>query len=257
MDMDEVLGKFDAQVRRDGVPEAGGRVDRVGGVVRHVGGWTGALWSGLDEEGADAAIAGELGWLASAEGRGREYEWKLYAHDRPADLGERLARAGFTAEEPETLMVAEVAGLDKEPRTPEGVRLEVVTGADGVEVLTRVHEAAFGTSAASLREQLLEQVARAPETMRMVVAVAGDEPVSAARMEIYPGTEFAGLWGGGTVPRWRGRGIYRALIAHRARTAEELGVRYLQVDAAETSRPILERLGFAALSVTTPYLLQG
>jgi hypothetical protein len=35
--------------------------------------------------------------------------------------------------------------------------------------------------------------------------------------------------------------------------AAERGYRYAQVDAAPTSRPILERLGFAELAKTTPY----
>jgi GNAT superfamily N-acetyltransferase len=83
--------------------------------------------------------------------------------------------------------------------------------------------------------------------------MAGDRPVSAARMVVYPGTGFAGLWGGGTAPQWRGRGIYRALVARRMQVAAELGCEYLQVDATDMSRPILERLGFRALSVTTPY----
>lgn len=50
-----------------------------------------------------------------------------------------------------------------------------------------------------------------------------------------------------------GRGIYRALVAHRARIAAERGYRYLQVDASSESRPILHRLGFVPLSTTTPY----
>jgi GNAT superfamily N-acetyltransferase len=73
-------------------------------------------------------------------------------------------------------------------------------------------------------------------------------------MELVPGTSFAGLWGGGTDARWRGRGIYRALVAHRARAALDRGYRYLQVDASDQSRPILERLGFETLSTTTPYV---
>jgi GNAT superfamily N-acetyltransferase len=73
-------------------------------------------------------------------------------------------------------------------------------------------------------------------------------------MELIPGTRFAGLWGGGTVEAWRGRGIYRALVAHRARIAADRGYRYLQVDASDESRPILERLGFAPLTTTTPYV---
>jgi GNAT superfamily N-acetyltransferase len=69
-----------------------------------------------------------------------------------------------------------------------------------------------------------------------------------------PGTEFAGLWGGSTRAQWRGRGIYRALVARRAQLAAERGVRYLQVDASSDSRPILERLGFLAVTTTTPYV---
>jgi GNAT superfamily N-acetyltransferase len=69
-----------------------------------------------------------------------------------------------------------------------------------------------------------------------------------------PGTRFAGLWGGGTVEAHRGRGIYRALVAQRARAAVDRGYRYLQVDASSQSRPILERLGFHPLSTTTPYV---
>lgn len=85
-----------------------------------------------------------------------------------------------------------------------------------------------------------------------LVVLADGEPVSSARMELYPGTDFAGLWGGGTVAEWRGKGIYRALVAYRARIATERGYRYLQVDASAMSAPILDRLGFTALGTTTP-----
>jgi GNAT superfamily N-acetyltransferase len=72
-------------------------------------------------------------------------------------------------------------------------------------------------------------------------------------METAPGTGFAGLWGGGTVPEWRGRGLYHALVAHRARIAADRGHPWLQVDASDDSRPVLGRLGFTVLSTTTPY----
>jgi GNAT superfamily N-acetyltransferase len=263
MEKDEVLAEFDRQMRREAAPEgAGARIEAVGGVLRHVGdgpqGWTGVLWSDLDEDTADAAVAAQAAWVAGPEGRGREFEWKLYAHDRPADLGERLRRAGFTPEETETLMVAEVAALPQEVRLPEGVRLEPVTDVAGVDLVAAVHEQAFGTSAARLRDRLVDQLPQTADgTLSMVVAMAGDVPVSAARMEIQPGTDFAGLWGGGTLAEWRGRGIYRALVAHRAAQAAARGVRYLQVDASDDSRPILRRLGFEVLDTTTPYLLQG
>jgi GNAT superfamily N-acetyltransferase len=86
------------------------------------------------------------------------------------------------------------------------------------------------------------------------VAEAGGQVVSSAWLVFKPGTQFAGLWGGATRPGWRGRGIYRALVARRAQFAAARGVRFLQVDASDESRPILERLGFVAITTTTPYV---
>jgi hypothetical protein len=43
-------------------------------------------------------------------------------------------------------------------------------------------------------------------------------------------------------------------VAHRAGLAVAAGFRYLQVDASADSRPILERLGFAVVATTTPYI---
>lgn len=252
-DTQDLLLTFDEQMRR-----GTGGVATPWRTVRQVDdgadGWAGVVFSDLDERTADAAIAAEAAWADGPLGTAREFEWKLYAHDRPADLGARLSAAGFTAGAPETLMVAEVAALPQRPAVPAGVRLETVTDAAGVERAVAVHEQAFAASADRLRSRLLHQLAQAPHTLHLVVAMAGDVPVCAARMEVHPGTDFASLWGGGTVPHWRGRGVYRALVAHRAGLAAGLGVRYLQVDASDDSRPVLERLGFAALDVTTPYV---
>lgn len=259
MDRDELLALFDRQMRRNARPDGpGARIEQADGVVRQVcaaeHGWHGILWSGLDEATADGVIRAQVAHFTAL---GREFEWKLYSHDRPADLAGRLRAAGFVPEPAETLMVAPVSALSLDAGPPEGVRLQPVTDAAGVDLLTEVHEQAFGTPGNRLRERLLEQLAQDPDRIVAVLALAGDRPVSSARMEFCPGTDFAGLWGGGTVPEWQGRGIYRALIAHRARIAGERGVRYLQVDASDQSRPILERLGFTALSVTTPWVFSA
>jgi ribosomal protein S18 acetylase RimI-like enzyme len=251
MDHDEVLSLFDHQMR-----QRGDGAERAGDVVRQVGAdgdWNGVVWSGLDSATAGAAIAGQVRYFTDL---GRDFEWKLYSYDRPDDLGARLRAAGFTPEPEETLMVAEIRDLPTDVELPDGIRLEPVTDAAGVDLLVDVHKQAFGTSGARLREQLLAQLAQTPDTIGMTVALAGEQPVCGARMELHPGTDFASLWGGGTPPAWRGRGIYRALIAHRARIAAASGYRFLQVDASSQSRPILQRLGFAALSTTTPYVYE-
>ncbi|MCX5059768.1 MULTISPECIES: GNAT family N-acetyltransferase [unclassified Streptomyces] len=254
MDHAGVLALFDHDMRQGAQPDGlDARVERVGGVVRQVGsarGWNGVVWSDLAERDADAVIAEQIAYFS---GLGLEFEWKLYGHDLPLDLGRQLRAAGFEPEPAETLMIAEAARLDLDAEPPEGIRLLPVTDAAGVDLLADVHEKAFGTDGSRLRHQLLTRLTGEPDTIVATVALAGDVPVSAARMELVPGTRFAGLWGGGTVEAWRGRGVYRALVAHRARAAVERGYRYLQVDASSQSRPILERLGFEPLTTTTPY----
>ncbi|MFI2436003.1 GNAT family N-acetyltransferase [Streptomyces sp. NPDC018693] len=255
MDHAAVLALYDREMREGARPDSpGARVERTGAVVRQVapaGGWNGVVWSGLDASDAEAAIAEQVAYFT---GLGLEFEWKVYGHDRPADLARRLLAAGFTAEPEETLMVGESEALSPHVEPPEGVRIVPVTDRAGVDLVAEAHRKAFGKDASWLRELLLDRLADDPGATVALVALAGEAPVSSARMELVPGARFAGLWGGGTVDGWRGRGIYRALIAHRARVAAERGYRYLQVDASDQSRPILERLGFAPLSTTTPHI---
>ncbi|MFC8126940.1 GNAT family N-acetyltransferase [Streptomyces sp. NPDC057302] len=259
MDLEAVLAAYDRQIRRGAQADSAGVcVERVGAVVRQTGAahdWNGVHWADVDAATADAVIAEQVRHYGSL---GREFEWKLHSHDSPADLADRLLAAGFVPEPAETMLVAEVADLPTEPVLPEGVRLLPVTDAAGARLMADAHDVAFGEDSSDLGERLakrvLAQLTETPDTIVAVVAMAGDVPVSSARMEFCPGTDFAGLWGGGTAPEWRGKGIYRALIAHRTRIAAERGYRYLQVDATEDSRPILQRLGFEQLSVTTPYV---
>ncbi|GAA1263362.1 GNAT family N-acetyltransferase [Kitasatospora nipponensis] len=254
MNPQSVLNLFDRQLRREASPDGPGAVvQRIGAVVRQDGGeagWNGILWCDLDEAGADAAIAEQVRYFAAL---GREFEWKHYSHDRPADLPRRLLAAGFEAGPAESLLVAEAAALPGPEALPDGVRLLPVTDEASARLFGRTHDEAFGTDGSRYVGMLLAQLAEAPEQVAAVVAMAGDEPICGARMEFHSGTDFASLWGGGTVPAWRGRGVYRAVVAHRARLAVERGYRYLQVDALPTSRPILQRLGFQELGTTTPY----
>lgn len=260
MDDAQLLAAFNDQVRRGTADDGPGtRTEVDGPVVRRVAeggpGWSGITWSQLaDAAAADEVIARQVSYFRDLA---PQFEWKLYDYDQPPDLGRRLEAAGFTPDDPEAVMVAEVADQVAEVALPDGVRLRQVTGEAGVEALIEVHGRVFGGDQSQLRYALLGQVRQAPDRMAMVLAVAGRELVCAARINFLAGTEFAGLWGGGTLPAWRGRGIYRALVAYRARLAAERGYRYLNVDASADSEPILRRLGFRGLARTTPYVWTG
>ncbi|MDP9239508.1 MAG: GNAT family N-acetyltransferase [Actinomycetota bacterium] len=259
MDVSDVMARYDAQLRRDATaPAPPARTERDGLVVRWLndaeeGGWEAVLWSDLDESNADAQIAHELAFFAA---RGRRFEWKHHDYDKPADLPARLIAAGFEPEEEEALVVAEIAGLTADVTdytVPEGVRLVPVTDAAGIDLVVAVHDEVFGIDHSWLRREMLSRLGT-PEAEAAVVAMAGDRAVCAGRAEFHIGTDFASLWGGGTLPEWRGRGIYRALVGYRARLAAERGFRFLQVDSSPDSQPILQRLGFVRLTTTTPYV---
>ena len=248
-----MLAAFDEQMRRHPVPGPGMRVEVAERVTRTVGtdgSWSSVVWSDLPDADADEVIAAEIA------GSSGSFEWKLYSHDRPADLPERLEAAGLRAEPVETLMVAEIAELDLPVADPAGVRLAGVEDEAGVAVMLSVHDAVFGsgTTNAATVESVRAALGLHPRPIEAVVAWADDVAVSAGRVEFHEGTEFASLWGGSTLPDWRGRGVFRALVAHRATLARDRGYQYLQVDALPTSRPILERMGFHPLAQTTPWL---
>ncbi|HEY9473623.1 MAG TPA: GNAT family N-acetyltransferase, partial [Mycobacteriales bacterium] len=253
-----VLEAFDQQIRRHPEPEApDGHVEHDGNVIRSLsaaGGWAGVVWCDLDRVSADAVIAAQISRFARQP---RSWEWKHYSYDQPEDLPDRLLAAGFTPQPAETLLVAQIADLTLEVPPPDGVELLVVTDEQGVEAFVSVHDQVFGGDYSGFGATLLADLTRQPATAAAVVAVAGHTPVAAGRLEFHHGTDFASLWGGGTLPAWRGRGVFRSLVAHRARMAAARGFRYLQVDATADSRPILQRLGFVELATTTPFTHPG
>lgn len=252
-----VLARYDAQLRRDaraGIP--GARVERDGPVVRWVAddpaGWEAVIFSDVDTANADEVIAGQLAYFRE---RGRRFEWKHHSYDLPADLADRLRAAGLQPEPAEALMVAETATLSVDGPPPPGITLRPVRSAEEVDMVVGLREEVFGSPDDGLRQQLTSRLAE-PESGAAVLAMDGRRPVCAGRVEFHPGSDFASLWGGGTLPQWRGRGIYRAVVGYRAALARARGRRYLQVDASAQSEPILLRLGFVRLATTTPYVWQ-
>lgn len=212
---------------------------------------------GVDGAELDALIARQRDFYAA---RGESVEWKLHGHDRPADLPDRLRAAGFEPEEQETVVIGLAGPLTADGDLPEGVRLREVRDRVDLDRITRMESAVWGGDRAWQAESLETEVATDPDGITIVVAEAGardGDPgtvVSAGWIRFVRGTAFATLWGGSTLAQWRGRGIYRALVAYRARLAVARGFTHLEVDASDDSRPILQRLGFVAVTTTTPYV---
>jgi GNAT superfamily N-acetyltransferase len=216
VDSTEILSQFDEQMRRRAAPES----------LFVSEGWSAVLWR-PDDGNVEPLVA-----------RMRELpgyvEWKYYSHDGP-ELRERLVAAGLEPDDEETVVVAEAASI---PPPPDDVELRIVTDE-------------FVDLAASVFGDRFEL----PERAVAVVAMVDGQPVSGGRVDFEDGVEFAGLFGGITLPEYRGRGLYRATVAKRAELARERGYRWLYSDALPTSRPILERVGFVPITTTTPFTL--
>jgi len=243
MTRSEILALFDAERRAEPLPEPGVHYEWAGAVLRATGVQNWIERAELDDVDVDAVIATEAAYFRSI---GAAVEWKVYGHDRPADLGRRLAAAGFGPEEPETLMIYDLGGGPPSGGSPAGIVIRRITDTSGLADLIAVQREAFGEDRKGMAEALGRRLGE--PALGLYVAYANLVPIAAARLEMPPGRSFAGLWGGGTLPAYRHRGVYRGLVAARAEEASRRGYRFLRVDGRETSRPILERLGFVALT---------
>jgi hypothetical protein len=114
----------------------------------------------------------------------------------------------------------------------------------------------FSAFDAAIADRIIdEQIAHYRALGREFEWKAGPQAVSAGWLRCHPDRGFGEPWGGSTLADHRRRGIYRAMVACRARAAHDRGVRFLAVDAGAVSRPILERLGFVYLATTVPCTL--
>lgn len=253
-----LLSVYDEQLREQAEMLGATRYDRDGPLWRGTFGSRGFVTyrdlGGLTGSALDQLIARTV-TSYSEDLSVTSFEWKTRGHDVPADLPERLVAHGLVAEERETVMLGEAALLALDLPLPVGVRVRRIDNqADPLPDLVRAaaaQERAFGMPFRV--EELVRRLEERRDLIEFWVAEVKGEVVSTGRLEVVPGTECAGVWGGGTVPEWRGQGIYRALTAERAKSALRRGVRYIHSDSTEFSRPILQRSGLLPVTTTTPY----
>jgi GNAT superfamily N-acetyltransferase len=254
---DELLAVYDAEVRgsfAEHLP-GGWAIEQDGPVARCTTPRSG--FAMLTEDAADLAheelVALVDRTFAYYGERGLGFEWKTFDHDRP-DLVPLLVERGARADPHEAIVMGLASALAAEPTLPAGLTLTSVTDRADLERIAELMSEVWGEDRSWLADDLEARLA-SPEPIEIFVVKDGDRAVSAAWLVPLPGTRVAGLWGGSTRATYRGRGIYRALVAHRARIALERGYPILQVDASDDSRPILERLGLHVVGGTTPYVV--
>ncbi|MCO4238238.1 hypothetical protein NG697_14590 [Pseudarthrobacter sp. MDT3-26] len=120
-------------------------------------------------------------------------------------------------EDRETVLVGETAAMAGEPVVPEGIQVRLARELPDLERIAAMKSEVWAADYSWVAADLSERLASDPENLVVFLAEASGEVVSAAWLEINPGTDFAGLWGGSTLPAWRGRGSTRLWFSHAPR----------------------------------------
>lgn len=214
--------------------------------IDHEGTLSLVLHSRLKPETADAIIEREI---AHFRGLGHAFEWKVFDHDRPADLRERLVARGFKAAESVAVLIRETR--DASPASGP-VTVRRLTDPDDVGDMLGIWQAAWpGEDQTHWARKIAVAMRERPGDVVPFVAYVDGRPASTGRVVFSPGDPFAYLGGGATRPEFRRRGLYTALLQARMAEAAARGVGHLMVDARPMSRPILEKRGFRFLGHAT------
>lgn len=247
MTPDNLLALFDNDQRRN-ITFPNVRREVTPHVVRLLdlhGTFSWIVYSQLTPDNADSVIAGEIAYFRDL---GHDFEWKLYGHDAPPDLKDRLAAHGFDIDEEEAVVVLPLADAPPELFELNGHDIRHITDPDQLGDITTIESTVWGEDHSALVEYLAAEKRAAPDMLSIYIAYVDGNPASCGWTRFSPQSQFASLWGGSTIAQYRGRGLYRGLVAARAVEARQRGIAFFCVDASPMSRPILERFGFQTIT---------
>ncbi len=251
------LAAYDAQLRTDAETPSAVKIARLGPLrlVTFMGGRGFITYQHLGDVDNDAIqqLVPEALSHFQADLDIDRVEWKTRGHDHAPGLHEALLENGFIPDDPESIMIGQALALAVDVPLPEGVTLRQVSEESDVRAMSAMQDEVFGDPISEeMANALLRRLSKR-DGMQLWVGEVNREIVTAGRLEPVENSDFAGIWGGTTRAPWRGRGIYRALTAARARSALAMGKTLIHSDSTDYSRPILERSGLIVVSTTTPY----
>jgi hypothetical protein len=255
MDTQAVLALFDREQRIEiELPEA--RKEAFPNLVRFVRpapGMNMVLYSHLDEMALDAAIERQIAYF---EPMGQPFEWVVYDHDQPPALKERLIAHGFAPDEPAALMALDLRSPPPALLAPVTADVRRIARRDELEEVIAIEQQVWGGDFGWMRRRMGDHL-EIPGYLSIYVAYIDRRPACTGWTYFHPGSQFAGLWGSSTVPEYRKRGLYTAVLAARTQEAIGRGYRFLTIEAGPMSRPIVAAHGFRLLTTTASYGWRG
>jgi GNAT superfamily N-acetyltransferase len=183
--------------------------------------------------------------------------WILDPDTEPENFDGVLAAHHIFPEPHSPEVAVMILGTDAQVQSPavDGLRLhDALADAETFRTADAVNAAAFEASerdAGALERRRLHQLAAG--NRRLLLATVDGEPAGSAGLTLYP--PLGAIINGGAVrKKFRGRGVYRAMVAARLAIAREAGVPGVSVWGGPMSKPILARLGFQTVGWRRFYL---
>lgn len=177
---------------------------------------------------------------------GRSFSWRVGPSTRPKDLGRELRKSGLTRGP--SLSAMTLTNLTRAPNLGKiTVRQAVPGDAAVVEDLIANGYPVPAALARVLSRAFLQDARAANPTVRAYLASESERepPVAIGTMFRFADRPVVMLGGAATLPGYRGRGIYAALVEHRLRQASRCGARAAVIQAVrDTSAPVCRKLGF-------------
>jgi hypothetical protein len=201
--------------------------------------WTVAQRFRFDADAVDEVIA-EV--HAALEERGRRAcTWEVGSSASPRDLPKLLIERGLVWDEPDPLQIGMVL-TQAPPEIPPGIVVRAVETLDDYATGELIASKCFGMEPPS--QQKVEEgfARRGPRSSRRYLASVDGRDAASGWSTFTP--HGVVLNAGSTLPAYRGRGLYRALVRARWDDAVAAGTPVLVTQAGRMSRPILERIGF-------------
>ena len=214
MDRNELISRFHKELRVEAQTQGYIR-EETPYVVRHISkfGDKGYIISStVNEDNAREIIRNEVNYFNKLK---LDFEWKVYSYDKPDSLKDILAQEGFKVDPPEALMVLNLE--DRHPLLTNSQLLEVkeIKDEQGIQDIVVLEDTIWNESHAELGAQLWRDKQNQPDALYLYGIYEEGQLVSAAWMYLETNSSFASLWGGSTLPLYRGKGYYTKLLTVR------------------------------------------
>ncbi len=220
-------------------------------IVRHISSDGSGLiiYSSLNSANVEKVIREQVSHF---EDKACDLTWIVYQHDTPANLKDRLLAHGFEAQEPEATLFLDLNHIPQGLLQPVRHDVRRIDDPDNVDDVLTIRQRVWQGSSGRQRRQLAKRLVDAPHSLCLYVAYVDGKPASTAQVSFYPQRPFASLVRAATLPGYRGRGLFTALVTILVQETRQRGIRFLDTDASAMSRPILEKLGFQPLTWAHP-----